>query len=237
MLIVQTSSDIDFIWSNGVVRERYEKEETKLFSFDEKADYVSIFIELDQDNPPIEIAAMVNGICKGASVYEGEITEILAYLDDSDINQEIEIVFAYDSKSPAMIMNDFGVVNPHTQNINYIPLIVRAGTPYYYLKFTDRDREIISTPVIQLQQNYPNPFNPETSISFYLSHNDNIQLSIYNIKGQKVKDLFVGQKQAGKHSIVWDGKDNTNKPVSSGIYLYKLNTRHGSVQRKMTLIK
>jgi len=237
MVVVTVNSDMTFRWKQGVEVDRFEKELTKIFDYEEKADYVSIFIEYEDENPPVEIAAMVNGVCKGASVYEGEMTEILTYLDEEDLNQEVELVFAYDAKKPVQLMNDFAIINPHNQNPEYVPLIARAGTPYYHIKFNKQKDDEITAPVIQLQQNYPNPFNPETNINFYLSKDDNIKLSIYNVKGQKVRDLYSGYKQAGKHTIVWDGKDSMNKSVSSGIYLYKLNTRYGSIQRKMTLIK
>ena len=71
--------------------------------------------------------------------------------------------------------------------------------------------------------NYPNPFNPTTTISFSIPEESKIELSIYNIKGQKIKSLLNDQITAGEHSIVWNGKDDNNKPVSSGVYLYKLN--------------
>jgi hypothetical protein len=73
--------------------------------------------------------------------------------------------------------------------------------------------------------NYPNPFNPTTMISFELTteHTENTELSIYNIKGQKVKQLVSDKLSAGQHSVVWNGKDNNNKTVASGIYFYKLN--------------
>jgi len=74
-----------------------------------------------------------------------------------------------------------------------------------------------------LFQNYPNPFNPTTTISFSIIEDSNIELSIYNIKGQKVKQLVSDQLSAGQHSVVWDGDDESGKLVSSGVYLYKLN--------------
>ena len=70
--------------------------------------------------------------------------------------------------------------------------------------------------------NYPNPFNPSTTIEFSLQNNSEIDLSIYNIKGQKVATLINEQLQKGKHSIFWDGDDEFGKPVSSGIYLYRI---------------
>ena len=87
--------------------------------------------------------------------------------------------------------------------------------------------EVISA---KLYQNFPNPFNPITTISFALpSENiENIELMIYNIKGQKVKTLECGESLSTTadgvgYSISWNGTDNNNQPVSSGIYFYKLN--------------
>jgi hypothetical protein len=239
LVIVPEHNFLNFTWGQGQVREPTRKADTQFFEFEEKADYLPIFIEMDTDNPPAEIAAKVNGVVKGATVYEGEISEILTYLDEEDLNEEIEIVFGYHTRAPAQTITDFAVVNHRTQSLEYVPLIARAGVPYYHLKLNDKGNgtnELVA-PFIQLQQNYPNPFNPDTKIDFYLSHEDNIRLLIYNIKGQKVKDLYVGNKPAGKHSLVWDGKDNNQKQVGSGIYFYKLMTRFGEVQRKMVLIK
>jgi len=86
-------------------------------------------------------------------------------------------------------------------------------------------------------QSYPNPFNPETIISFQLPENSDVELGIYNLKGQKVKQLVSEQLTAGKHFIVWDGKDNYGKSVSSGIYFYKLKTDNFEKTKKMILMK
>jgi agmatine/peptidylarginine deiminase len=85
----------------------------------------------------------------------------------------------------------------------------------------------------QILSIYPNPFNPSTTISFFTAENaENAEIVIHNLKGQKVKQLLsksAGQLSAGKHSVVWDGKDDNNKPVSSGIYfaVFDVNN-HGS---------
>lgn len=71
--------------------------------------------------------------------------------------------------------------------------------------------------------NYPNPFNPTTTISFSIPDNSKIELSIYNIKGQKVKTLANSQFIKGNHSVIWNGDDESGQPVSSGLYFYKLN--------------
>ena len=55
--------------------------------------------------------------------------------------------------------------------------------------------------------NFPNPFNPTTTISFSILEESKVELSIYNIKGQKIKSLLSDQISAGEHSLVWDGTD------------------------------
>jgi predicted outer membrane repeat protein len=100
------------------------------------------------------------------------------------------------------------------------------------------DNVIVYTPEVFLQQNYPNPFNPQTTISFQLSENGEANLSIYNIKGQLVKELVNKVLSSGEHSAIWNGKDENEKKVSSGIYFYKLNV-NGKTEavRKCLLLK
>ena len=84
------------------------------------------------------------------------------------------------------------------------------------------DNVIVQTPEVFLQQNYPNPFNPTTTISFSAHADSKVGLTIYNIKGQFVKQLVSDQLSVGEHSVIWDGKADNGKSVSSGIYFYKL---------------
>jgi len=87
-----------------------------------------------------------------------------------------------------------------------------------------------------LYQNYPNPFNPSTVIEFYLSKPTKIDLSIYNILGQKVKSLGNGDYSQGRHLIKWDGTNDNSISVSAGIYIYRFVTPDFSLSRKMTLL-
>lgn len=89
-----------------------------------------------------------------------------------------------------------------------------------------------------LISNYPNPFNTETTIDFSIPSESNVKLDIYNIKGQKVKQLVSDKLIADQHSVTWDGKDEFNKSVSSGIYYYKLNVDGKTeIMRKCLLLK
>ena len=88
-----------------------------------------------------------------------------------------------------------------------------------------------------LHANYPNPFNPQTKISFSLVKAGEAELTVYNIKGQKVKTLVNDYIEAGEHSVIWNGKDNDGKDVSSGVYFYRLKTIDTVQNRKMLLLK
>ena len=89
--------------------------------------------------------------------------------------------------------------------------------------------------------NYPNPFNPTTTISFELNteNTENTELVIYNIKGQKIKTLypFPNGGLGTRDSITWDGTDENNQPVSSGIYFYQLKAGKYTQTKKMILMK
>ena len=87
--------------------------------------------------------------------------------------------------------------------------------------------------------NYPNPFNPTTTISFSITENvDDASIEIYNVLGQKVKQLRITNYELQKGSVDWNGKDEENNPIGSGVYFYRLNVDGKMIDsRKMLLIK
>ncbi len=122
-------------------------------------------------------------------------------------------------------------------------LVDESGTPFVLSR--KNGRVLASSGVVDetlpgdfwLGQNYPNPFNPETDITFYLPRQVNVTLAIYNMLGQQVTILAGGQLAAGLHTVHWDGCDASGRPVSSGIYLYRLNSSEFTESRKMLLLK
>jgi hypothetical protein len=91
---------------------------------------------------------------------------------------------------------------------------------------------------IALEQNYPNPFNGSTAISFSLDTPENIELTIFNILGEKVITLLSGPIAAGNAVIIWNGMDDRGHAQGSGIYLYRLKVAGGNMfTKKMTLMK
>ncbi len=92
-------------------------------------------------------------------------------------------------------------------------------------------------PVVKLSQNYPNPFNPETTIDYSVLEAGNVSIDIYNIKGQLVKTLINDYRNNGEYSVIWDGTDDNDRSVSSGVYYYRMRTKNDSDTKKMVLMK
>ena len=88
-----------------------------------------------------------------------------------------------------------------------------------------------------LQQNYPNPFNSATTISYSLPHQTDIVLKIYNTIGELVRTIIVGTQGPGLHKVQWDGNDRFGQPVTSGIYLYRIEGDGVSQTGKMMLVE
>lgn len=85
--------------------------------------------------------------------------------------------------------------------------------------------------------NYPNPFNPSTTISFTLPETGRASLAIYNASGQNIRELVSGTLPAGKHSVVWDGRNQNGSAVSSGVYISRLMMRDKVTANRMLLMK
>ena len=104
----------------------------------------------------------------------------------------------------------------------------------------DNGNPTITLPTdVKLHQNYPNPFNPETRIDFEIPKTEKVKLVIYNTLGNEVKTLLNDELQAGKYSTIWNGKDNMNNKVSSGIYFYQLTFGNNmqSITKKLIFLK
>ncbi len=88
-----------------------------------------------------------------------------------------------------------------------------------------------------LEQNYPNPFNPSTIIEYSVPEADYIDIKIYNINGELVKNLFSGNVNPGSYKIKWNGRNEFGNRVASGTYFYQLSAKGKTISKKMLLIK
>ncbi len=127
---------------------------------------------------------------------------------------------AYSGATSAAIVGDFGSIL------------------HFGLVGTDAPRERQNRPVeFQLSQNYPNPFNPATSIRFSLSKRQKITLEIFNLIGERVKLLANEEKAAGEHTVVWDGRDDKGRTLSSGVYFYRLRGEDFTESKRKIFLK
>ena len=108
----------------------------------------------------------------------------------------------------------------------------------YRLVYDAKQEHIAGIPkTYQLSQNYPNPFNPQTLIKYDLPEPGPVNITVYNILGQKVKTLMDEHQEMGYKFVYWDGKDEEGKEVASGIYFYKIKTKEFEKTKKMVLLK
>ncbi|MEE2627524.1 MAG: FlgD immunoglobulin-like domain containing protein [Candidatus Latescibacterota bacterium] len=127
---------------------------------------------------------------------------------------------------------------------------------YYYLNQIDLDGTTSRSQIVEvllsptavaelalptanaLQQNFPNPFNPETMISFDLSGDQVVSLTIYDMAGQVIRTLVDAQPMTvGSYKQMWDGRNNSGAKVGSGIYFYQLRAGDFIAKKKMTLLQ
>lgn len=116
---------------------------------------------------------------------------------------------------------------------------VNDGYPMLLSTAVSNDEQAIDEikPLLSVYPAYPNPFNPSTTISFNLSSHNQVDVSVYNIKGQKVRTLLSDKLNSGKHQVVWNGKDNDNNNCASGVYFYRVKAGNLVKTNKIMMLK
>ncbi|PKN80856.1 MAG: hypothetical protein CVU48_00615 [Candidatus Cloacimonetes bacterium HGW-Cloacimonetes-1] len=122
------------------------------------------------------------------------------------------------------------------------PSVIVNASAVTTLNFTmvpgvGNDDQVIPIVATELNGNYPNPFNPETTISYAIKDRTHVRLEIYNTKGQLIRILVNQEQPTGRYDIVWNGRDNNNTTVSSGMYIYRMNAGSYVCTRKMLLMQ
>jgi flagellar hook assembly protein FlgD len=98
------------------------------------------------------------------------------------------------------------------------------------------DEEKLPTSFV-LNQNYPNPFNALTTIEFSLPKDNLIKIGVYNVNGQLVKNLVDSWYSSGQYQVIWDGKSDSGVTVSSGFYVYVLESNKYKTSRRLVYLK
>jgi len=104
-----------------------------------------------------------------------------------------------------------------------------------YYNVTEDESELPKA--FSLKNNYPNPFNPVTNIHYEFHKNTDVQITIYNVLGRKVKQIVNGEQVSGKHKITWNGTNDLGQPVSAGVYFYRAETGDFVKTKKMVFLK
>jgi len=127
---------------------------------------------------------------------------------------------------------------------NFIEIYHSLGSSGIELLLKNRIAQQFDLPIIEiietskLSQNFPNPFNPSTSISYSIIDEGNVELNVYNIKGQLVKKFVNEHQLTGNYTIIWDGIDLNGRKVSSGLYFYRLKVNDKTIDtKKMITLK
>jgi len=156
------------------------------------------------------------------------------YLHNSADNADV-VLLPYDF---SVIRNAHGWTPP--QGYEGVParaviledIITGFGHLWYHLPIGNE------TPVAPLAaSNHPNPFNPSTTIELNVPRAGDVSLKVFNVRGELVRSLVDGAMEAGRHDIVWHGRNESGAPVSSGIYFYETRLGNEVVMGKMALIK
>ena len=236
MYIVKCVAPCTFQWDNdtgGV--EPNNRDKSEHFTYDEEADYIPIFAEFEEGDEPLEIGVIVAGECKGAAKVEDSSVQINAYILEGQ-GEDVEFEMYYGRSKPEMTQKNYTVYNPVTNLHENRKIKTGEYRDFYMISFNKEADEQIDNETLQVYYS-PNPFYSSTVISFNLKKEKDITLEIYNIKGQRIKTLYKGNSTAGEHNVTWNGTDENNKKVSTGIYFYKLITPEKILSKKMLLMR
>ncbi|MCF7919242.1 MAG: T9SS type A sorting domain-containing protein [Candidatus Cloacimonetes bacterium] len=159
---------------------------------------------------------------------------------NEDIYQ-IEWDFECDGEIDSNVLNP---VHVYTANGTYSVGVSinngRGGRKYencLTIENVGNDNELIIDNGQLMIRNYPNPFNPRTTIEFELPAKGEVTLTIYDIKGRKVKAMLNAVLEAGTHSFIWNGKNEQEIDVASGVYFYELTWNDRKIREKINLLK
>ena len=229
---------VDIIFGTTTAR-LVESDPNEVAYIDLKSDYSSSTINLEID---------YNGPIRGMEFelnYNSELVDIQTpYLIDAQGNVMISSNMVADGTKKVVITDiQGGTIKPVGEVYLSIPVVFKgsiydvgqveidninvagfAGDLIDYVSRTAISDVKLIPSDFSLQQNFPNPFNPSTEIRFDLPEEGQVELTVFNMQGQKVRTLESGRMTPGYHAIIWNGTNDNGSRVSTGMYFYSIQT-------------
>jgi hypothetical protein len=245
-LVFCGSTNTSFAWIDGTGGTTPDIVQMPIyFTYEEQLGYYPIVVEMDMDeyeegDKPIEIAVFVEDECKGSAIIKDDMVHLKAYVvNDPDlIGEDLSFQLYFPAKNCKGKVKEYAVLDENERRYITKKLRVNPDDDFAYISLKHEDIDSGALPVFTtLKSNYPNPFNPETTISYDIAEETDVTLDVYNIRGQKVKTLVNERMKPGYNSVIWNGKDDNNRNVASGVYFYRLKTSDKTLTKKMMLLK
>jgi len=200
-------------------------------------EFTDIYFNNDNNPTPVELSSLLGNV-SGNNVLLNWSTAT----ENNNLGFDIERGSSLNSFSKLSFIKGKGT-STQTNQYSYSDKNLAPGTYYYRIKQTDLDGsfkyyylgteiQIGAPEKFELSQNYPNPFNPNTIIKYALPQDGNVTLRIYDILGKEVAVLVNDFQKAGNYNINFDAHR-----LSSGVYIYKLESGNFAESKKLTLIK
>ena len=199
---------------------------------------------------PVEITSF-SACCQGQSIViewttESEINNLGFILERSvGDSKSWETIASYRTNDA---LKGQGNTSSRTE-YTFTDMTVEAGQSYYYrLSDVSFQGEITTYPSIYIQLDelpketllekaYPNPFNPQTFIAYHLAEATQVKITVFDILGRSVKQLYNGQRLAGSYHIYWNGTNENGMKTSSGVYIIRMQTENTTQIQKVMFMK
>ena len=182
----------------------------------------------------------------GMGEFHAPRSELLVFEEGPSVDVVLQWATYRDASDQTSLSRIWGGIHPPADDIPGRLIGLRIGRDAFALaeehfsapQTAVTEEKVDEVPAdFALEQNWPNPFNAGTAISFALPAHDAVDLAVYNISGQRVVTLVLGERPAGRYRVAWDGRDGFGAELASGAYLYRLRAGDRVHTRKLLLLR
>jgi CSLREA domain-containing protein len=202
----------------------------RLLSFQVHDGYLSVWMNERRDIVSGDL--MVEGV-SGKVEMSGELSDFLSVSRPTGEGLRVVFAGAAGAEGPGELLRIYPGVGPGTVRLAR----ARFNDGRIGIRMGGMELSGVVPQRFALHPNQPNPFNPETTIRFELPYRVSVRLEVFDVLGQRVRTLVVGELSAGRHQAVWDGRNEEGLAVGSAVYFYRLQADAFLQMRRMLLLK